>query len=302
MNILVSGATGLVGKHLCNHLRNEGHQVKILSRSVEKGQKAGFETVPWQPETELPSPRAFADVEAIVHLAGEPIAARRWDAEQKRRIRDSRVLSTRNLVASLKSLDVRPKVFVCASAVGFYGNRGEEILTEQSRAGTGFLSEVCQQWEAEAAAASQLDIRVVHIRIGVVVASDGSALQSMLPIFQFGLGGALGTGQQWFPWVHLDDVVGIIKHAIYRENVNGAVNCVAPGIVRNEEFTWQLAKQLHRPAFLSVPSFALRVLLGEMADLLLMSSRIIPEVAIKSGYDFKFPSLDNALNDVLSVS
>jgi len=301
MKILVSGATGLIGQKLCQRLQHEGHHITILSRSLEKGWRLGFETVVWQPEKEPPPVTALEEAEVIVHLAGEHIAAGRWTDEQKRRIRDSRVLSTRNLVAAIRAASRKPKALICASAIGFYGDRGEERLTEQSRPGTGFLSDVCQEWEAEAAAARGVNVRVAQVRIGVVLASpkDGGALQQMLPIFKLGLGGSLGDGRQWFPWVHVEDVVGIVRHAVLEDSISSPINAVAPHAVTNAEFTETLAAVLHRPAFFAAPGFMLRLGLGEMAALLLGSTRVIPDVAIATGYQFKFPDLKQALANLL---
>lgn len=302
MKFLVSGATGLIGQKLCRRLQSEGHHVTILSRSLEKGQQLGFETFVWQPEQEAPEPKAFADVDVVVHLAGEHIAAGRWTEEHKHRIRASRVLSTRNLVAGMQAATSKTKTLLCASAIGFYGDRGEELLTEQARPGTGFLSDVCQQWEAEAATARALNIRVVPARIGVVLAApnEGGALPQMLPAFKFGLGASLGSGTQWFPWVHVQDVVGILHHAIFNEAVSGPINTVAPNAVTNAQFTETLATVLHRPAFFAAPSFLLRLGLGEMADLLLGSAHVFPEVALTTGYSFRFPILKAALTDLLA--
>jgi hypothetical protein len=301
MRFLISGATGLIGRRLGQSWQQSGHHVTILSRSLEKGRRLGFPTFVWQPEKEPPPSEAMEQVGVVVHLAGEHIAAGRWTAEHKRRIRDSRVLSTQNLVEALGRASVKPKVFICASAIGFYGDRGDEALTEQSAPGKGFLSEVCQEWEAAATAARAFNIRVVQVRIGVVLAApnEGGALPQMLPIFKLGLGGNLGNGKQWFPWVHVDDVVGILQHAIINEIVAGPINAVAPHPVTNAEFTKTLAAVLHRPACFAAPSFLLRLGLGEMADLLLGSTRVLPERAVTTGYQFKFPLLKPALTDLL---
>jgi hypothetical protein len=302
MRFLISGATGLIGKKLCRRLQHKGHTVTILSRSLEKGRRLGFPTFVWQPETELPPAQAMEGVDIVVHLAGEHIAAGRWTAEHKRRIRDSRVRSTQHLVAAMRAASVKPKAFICASAIGFYGDRGDEPLTEQAAPGTGFLSDVCQEWEAAAAAAREFSVRVSQVRIGVVLAApeDGGALPQMLPLFKLGLGGNLGSGQQWFPWIHVDDVVGILQHAIFNESILSPINAVAPHPVTNAEFTQTLASVLHRPAFFAAPSFILRLGLGEMADLLLGSTRVIPELAVTTGYQFKFPVLQSALTNLLS--
>ena len=300
MQFLITGATGLLGSRLCHKLMGEGHSVTILSRSLDKGQRLGVATYVWQPEKGLPPVQALEGVDVVIHLAGEHIAAGRWTEEQKRRIRDSRVLSTRNLVAGLQAANAKPKALICASAIGFYGDRGEENLTEDAPAGKGFLSEVCQEWEQEAGAAKAFGMRVVPVRIGVVLAKEGGALEQMLPIFKFGLGGSLGSGQQWFPWVHIEDVLGIFQHAIFNEAIAGPINAVAPGIVTNAGFTEALAATLHRPAIFFVPSFVLRLGLGEVADLLLSSTRVIPDVATATGYQFKFPLLRNALVNLFS--
>lgn len=302
MNFLVSGATGLIGQKLCRRLQGEGHQITILSRSLEKGSRLGYRTIVWQPEKEILPNAALEGIDVVIHLAGEHIAAQRWTAEHKHRIRASRVISTRNIVAAIQAASSKPKTFICASAIGFYGNRGDEKLTESAPIGTGFLSEVCREWEAEAAAARDMNVRVVQARIGVVLAKpdDGGALKDMLPIFKLGLGGNLGSGTQWFPWVHVDDVVGIIHHAIFTESISGPINTVAPNPVTNAEFTATLAKVIHRPAIFSAPGFMLRLGLGEMADLLLGGARVIPDLAITTGYQFKFPDLRPALANLLS--
>lgn len=302
MNFLISGATGLIGKKLCHLLQCEGHQITILSRSLEKGSRLGYRTIVWQPEKEVLPTTVLEGIDVVIHLAGEHIAAQRWTAEHKQRIRNSRVLSTRNIVAAFHASANKPKTFICASAIGFYGDRGDEKLTESAPAGKGYLSDVCLEWETEAASASDLNVRVVQTRIGVVLASpnDGGALKDMMPIFKLGLGGNLGNGSQWFPWIHVNDVVGIIHHAIFNESISGPINTVAPNSVTNAEFTGTLAKVIHRPAIFSAPGFMLRLGLGEMADLLLGSARVIPEKALTTGYQFKFPNLQPALVNLLS--
>ncbi|HEX4945728.1 MAG TPA: TIGR01777 family oxidoreductase [Blastocatellia bacterium] len=302
MRFLISGATGLIGARLSQRLREQGHQIAILSRSLEKGQRLGYETIVWQPEQEPLAATALEGVDVVVHLTGEHIAAGRWTPEQKRRIRDSRVLSTRHLLAAMRASAVQPKAFICASAIGFYGDRGDEMLTEQAAPGTGFLSDICQEWEAEAAAAQVLGIRTVHARIGIVLArpEEGGALQQMVLPFKLGLGASLGNGQQWFPWVHIADVVGLLEHAIRTETLSGAMNTVAPNVVTNAEFTDTLAAALHRPSLFAVPGFMLRLGLGEMADMMLGSVRVIPAVALASGYQFQFPLLRAALADLFS--
>lgn len=300
MKVLITGATGLIGKALSGSLGKEGHTVVALSRAPETTQDLpASELHKWDPRSGQFPAQALAGVDAVVHLAGEPIVARRWSEEQKKLIRDSRILTTRTLVDAFRSADGRPAVFVCGSAVGFYGDRGDEQLVETSPPGNGFLSEVCQEWEREASRASELGIRVVQVRTGVVLSADGGALQKMLPPFKLGLGGRLGSGKQWLPWVHIKDIVGIFRHAILTSEVEGPLNGVAPEAATNKEFTSKLAHVLHRPAFLPVPELALRALMGEMAEALLGSQRVIPAALLASKYQFQYQSLTKALEDLL---
>lgn len=301
MKVLVTGATGLIGQSLCQTLTGEGHTVVALSRSPSTGKRLAARAVyAWEPDAGPPPPQAFDGVEAVVHLAGESIAARRWTDEQKRRIRDSRIIGTRNLVDGMIGAGPHPSVFVSSSAVGFYGNRGDEILDENSSPGVGFLPEVCKGWEAEALRAEAAGVRVGLIRTGVVLSSRGGALAKMLPPFKLGVAGPLGGGRQWFPWIHVDDIVGIFREAILSSKLRGAVNGAAPGIVTNREFTRQLADLLHRPAFIPVPEFALRLLMGEMAQIVLDSMRVVPKAASDAGYRFKYPDLQQALRELLN--
>lgn len=299
MRVLITGATGFIGKRLCQILLDEGHEMVVLSRHPEGARMmSGVTAFAWNPEAELPPEEAWEGVEAVIHLAGEPVAASRWTDEQKRRICDSRVKGTGNLVDGMKKLSVGPKVLVCGSAVGFYGNRGDQQLDEQSEAGRGFLSEVCVEWEREAEKARSLGTRVALVRIGVVLDEGGGALDKMLLPFKLGLGGRLGDGRQWFPWIHLDDIVGIFRHALLNEQVIGPINGVAPGIVTNAEFTKELAEALHRPTFLPVPEFALKLLMGEMAEVVLNSMRALPTGALATGYKFKHANLRPALESL----
>src|SRR5215470_608934 len=253
MNILVTGATGLIGDALCKTLVAEGHRITALTRSSQKsGTSSQVEFKHWDPFSGPPSEDALRGVEAIIHLAGESIAARRWTDSQKRLIRDSRVVSTRNLVSAIQQMERRPVVFVCGSAVGFYGDRGDEQLEETSQPGNGFLAEVCKEWENEASAAVAEGVRTVEVRTGVVLSSRGGALEKMIAPFKLGVGGPLGSGRQWFPWIHIRDIVGIFRHALLTESIVGPINGVAPEPVTNSEFTRALGRALHRPAFLPV--------------------------------------------------
>lgn len=301
MKILITGATGLIGRKLCHSLTGDGHTVVAVSRSPEKVRNlAAAELLKWDTMTGLPPAQALSGVDGIVHLAGEPVADKAWSDEQKKRIKDSRVISTRNLVDAVRAADPRPPIFVSASAVGYYGDRGDEKLYEESPPGKGFLSEVCQVWEREAEPVSELGVRLAVVRIGVVLSLEGGAMPKMLAPVKLGVGGPLGSGRQWFPWIHIDDIIGILRHAISTETLAGPINGAAPEEVTNAEFTRQLARMLGRPAFLPTPEFALKLIFGERAAVLLASNRVIPKVAEQSGYKFKFANLTPALKDLLS--
>jgi uncharacterized protein (TIGR01777 family) len=237
--------------------------------------------------------------DAVIHLSGENVAGR-WSEAKKKRIRDSRVVSTQNLAWALGEAQVRPAAFVCASAVGYYGDRGDETLTEQSGPGEGFLAEVCREWEAAAARVSEAGIRVVNLRIGIVLSPDGGALKQMLLPFRLGLGGRIGSGRQWWSWIHVADLVGAVEHALQSDALRGAVNLTAPTPVTNRDFTKALAEALHRPAVLPIPAFAARLAFGELADEgLLASARVAPKNLIQSGFVFQFPELRPALKSLM---
>lgn len=258
--------------------------------------------IAWDPAAGQLDPQQLVGLDGVVHLSGEPIAGGRWTAARKRAILDSRVGSTRLLCERLAGLAVPPRVLVCASAIGYYGARGDELLDEQSAPGSGFLAEVCTAWEAACAPARDAGIRVVHARIGVVLAREGGALASMLPPFRLGLGGPLGDGRAFMSWITLEDLVGAIGHALTQDQVVGPMNAVAPNPVRNAEFTRALGQALHRPAVLPVPSLALRLALGEMGPaLLLASTRVVPRVLLDTGYVFQHPTLAEALQATLAA-
>jgi uncharacterized protein (TIGR01777 family) len=301
MKILVTGSTGLVGNALVSALVKDGHTVCRLMRPeslVAGGTKDGF-NVAWNPATgELGGAGVGAD--AVVNLAGASIAGGRWSAGQKAMLGSSRIDTTRALVGALAKMNARPRVLVSASAIGIYGNRGDELLTEESKAGAGFLAGLAREWEEEALKAESIGIRVVLARFGIILARDGGALAKMVTPFKLGVGGKLGSGAQWMSWVTLEDVVGILRMAIDKADVRGAVNVVAPKPVQNAEFTKLLASALHRPALFPAPAFALRLALGEMADALLLSSqRVVPSLLERSGYRFLHASLAPALAAVL---
>jgi hypothetical protein len=297
MKIAITGATGLVGSALAPFLTTQGHEVVGFSRGG-----GGSGTARWDPahhQIDLP---ALHGVDAVIHLAGENLADGRWTAARKRELTASRVATTRWLVDELGKLALRPRIFVCASAVGFYGDTGDTPVDEGAPAGSGFLADLCRGWEAEAVRAEEWGARVVTLRTGVVLTPAGGALAKFLPVFRAGLGGRIGSGRQWMSWIALDDVLGSIAHVLGSEVMRGPVNLVAPEPVTNASLTRTLARVLRRPAMLPVPAVALRVLLGEMADeTLLGSSRVRPSRLLETGYAFRWPDLEPALRHVLGL-
>ena len=287
MRVLVTGGTGFIGAPLCRALRGAGHSVTIVTRDPAhaEGPAVGWDGVA----------NAVAWSDAVVNLAGEPIAGHRWSTARKQRIRDSRVQATQDLVDAVAAASTRPQVLVSASAVGYYGPHGDEPLDETAGPGTDFLAQVCQAWEQEAERAEQRGMRVVRLRIGVVLAADGGALAQMLPLFRAFLGGRLGSGRQWMSWIHRDDVTGLIVDALVDTRYTGAVNATAPTPVTNRDFTRALGRVLARPTVLPAPAFALRLALGEMADMLLTGQRVRPAAAERLGYRFRYRDLEPAL-------
>ncbi len=293
MRILLSGSSGLIGSELLPSLNVAQYEVSRLVRG-----KAGKDDVHWAPERPL-SPKLVEGFDAVVHLAGENIAGR-WTPEKKTRIRNSRVLGTRTLVEALAGTSKKPRVLITASAIGYYGDRGDELLREGSLPGRGFLPEVCKEWEAAAQAAAQAGIRSVQMRFGIVLSGRGGALGKMLPPFRLGLGGIIGNGRQYWSWVSMADVIAAVHHVLRMESVQGPVNVVAPDPVTNAQFTATLAQLLRRPAFLPMPAFAARFALGEMADeLLLASQRVEPVKLVASGYKYQQADLSKALYQAL---
>jgi uncharacterized protein (TIGR01777 family) len=304
MKILVTGSSGLVGTALVSALARDGHTVCRLVRqeSDAKSESPGGFNVTWNPATgELGGAAVGAD--AVVNLAGASIADGRWTAGRKALLRTSRIDTTRALIQALAKMNARPAVLVSASAIGIYGSRGDELLTEESAPGTDFLAGLAREWEAEALKAEALGIRVVLARIGIILAREGWALPKMMLPFKFGAGGRIGSGKQWMSWVALEDVVEILRFAIEKASVRGTVNLVAPQPVQNAEFTKVLAKAMHRPALFPAPAFALRLALGEMADALLLSSqRVVPRRLEAAGYKFSHAELPAALSHLLTKS
>ena len=315
--ILISGASGLIGSALGSSLESHGHEV---TRLVRRPARTPYE-IPWDPLHRIP-PDLVSGFEAVIHLSGESVAGR-WTEAKKKRIGDSRVVSTQNLAQALADAKQRPSTLVCASAIGYYGNRGDQLLSEESPSGTGFLPEVCRQWEAATHLAAHAGIRTVNLRIGLVLSRDGGALKQMLLPFRFGLGGRIGSGRQWWSWIHISDLVAAVDHILQNTfadsttivepqtiverrasppglQLTGAINMVSPNPVTNAEFTRTLAKVLKRPAILPIPAFAARLAFGELADEgVLASTKVEPRKLMESGFEFEFPQLGWALQNIL---
>ncbi len=300
MTILITGATGFVGTQLVRALLERGDAVVALTRSAAAARRRlgdEVEVVQWGDMPALSA--ALAGSDAVVNLAGEPVLGGRWSAARKRAIRDSRVEGTRTLVEALGAVEPRPKVLVSASAVGLYGDRGDEPLGEDAQPGDGFLAQLCEGWEQEAERARGLGLRVVRLRLGIVLGSGGGALGPMARLFRLGLGGRLGSGRQFVPWVHSQDVLSVLLGALDDPSYDGAYNLVAPGVVRNAELTRTLASTLRRPALLPTPAFALRLALGGGAEVLLASQRVLPRRLEERGFEFAFCELGEALRHSL---
>jgi len=298
MNILITGGTGFIGSALSRELQESGHNVLITTRH-KTDTKLPCERLLWNPPALIPGD-AISNMDAVINLAGESIISGRWTKKRKERIMSSRIDTTRALVQSIQNAKSYPKTLISASAIGYYGPHEEEHLTEGSPPGTDFLAEVCKAWEAEALKAQQFGLRVVLIRLGVVLEIDGGALSKMLPPFKFFLGGSIGTGRQWFSWIHRDDVIGIIKYILEKEDLSGPVNLTAPQPVTNKEFSSALGRALGKPSWFRVPGFMLKLLLGEMANMLLTGQWVIPEKILKAGYQFKYPEVNSALSAIFS--
>lgn len=295
MHIAITGSTGLVGSTLVPLLTTGGHSV---TRLVRREAKAG--EITWNPKADTFDASPLDGIDAIVHLAGENIAASRWNARVKQRLRDSRVAATRVLCEGLAKMVTPPKVLVCASAIGYYGDRGDEKLDEDSKPGSSFLADLVRDWEAATKPAAEAGIRVVNLRFGVILSPQDGALSKMLLPFKLGGGGRVGSGKQYWSWISIDDAAGAVHHAIVNEGLSGPVNAVAPTPVTNLEFTKTLGRVLRRPTILPMPAFAARLALGEMADeLLLASSRVDAKRLVQSGYDFRQPTLEAALRHLL---
>lgn len=297
MRIVVAGGTGFIGRALCARLAALSHEVTVLTRGGKA--LAGTRAAVWDGSGPGEWEKALDGTFAVINLAGESVAAGRWTEARKKALVDSRILSTRALVGAMKAAKAKPKVFISASAVGYYGDRGDTELDETSPPGQDFLAKLCQAWEREANGAEAAGTRIVNLRIGVVLGMGGGALGKMLLPFNLGLGGPLGRGDQWMSWISLEDLVGLVLH-LMNGGVSGPVNAAAPHPVTNRDFSSALGKALGRPAFMPAPAFALRFLLGEMADMLLGGQQAVPVKALKANYLFQHPDIDSALKSVLA--
>lgn len=292
MKVLITGASGLVGTALQLSFAEKGYEMLLASRSEPKAANE----IQWTVEGRFAEPERLEGIDAVVHLAGESVSGLRWTDEKKKAIRDSRVMGTRSIVEALSKLNLRPKVLVSASAIGFYGERGDEEMTETSPPGDNFLAGVCKEWETESRRAEDAGIRTVLLRTGIVLSKDGGALSTMLLPFKMGVGGVVGSGRQWMSWISLVDEVAIINYCIENESIRGAVNAVAPNPVTNAEFTKTLGEVLYRPTFLPLPEFAVSMIFGEMGDaLLLASTKVLPKRLEDAGFEFKYPNLKEAI-------
>jgi uncharacterized protein (TIGR01777 family) len=301
MRVVITGGSGLIGRALARNLGQGGHDAVVLTRDPDRvGQlPSGVRAARWDGRTAQGWVSLLAEDTAIVHLAGESIAQGRWTAEKKRRIRDSRVVSGQAVMDAIREAPVKPRVLVQGSAVGYYGAHGDEAVPEDTPAGRDFLAAVCQEWEASTAEAEGLGVRRAVARTGIVLAREGGALPAMSLPFKMMIGGPIGNGRQWFPWIHIDDEVGALRFLLEREAARGVFNLSAPHPVTNRELTRTLARALRRPGFLPAPGFALRIALGEMADSLLQGQRAIPSRLLELGYAFRWPDLEPALRNLL---
>ena len=308
MNILITGGTGFIGSALSRELVNSGHKVIIASRRKSPPKLENIEIVRWDIQTPLSS-EIMSGIDAVINLAGESLISGRWTKKRKERIMSSRVNTTRLLVESMKQIPLNPpllkgdrgglpKVLISASAVGYYGAHGDEYVTEDAPPASDFLAEVCKAWEKEALRAQESGVRVVITRFGIVLESDGGALSKMAIPFKFFLGGHLGSGQQWFSWVHREDIIGFMKYALENESVSGHFNLTSPQPVTNKEFCSALGKALNRPSWFHVPAFMIKLTLGEVGKVLLTGQRVLPEKALKAGYQFKYPEINEALRAI----
>ena len=299
MKIVISGASGFIGSALVDRLSKQDLSIFLLSRQPHKeGATKNKQWLEWQPGQAGAWERAIDGADGVINLAGEPIAEKRWNKAQKERLRNSRIDSTRSLVRAIAHAQVKPRFLISASAVGYYGSRGDEKITEDSKPGADFLSNLCVQWEDEARKAEEAGVRVALLRTGVVLAKGKGALKKMVPPFKWFAGGPLGSGGQWMPWIHVDDEVGMIEFLIENQNARGAFNGSAPNPVTMATFAKALGAVLNRPSWARVPVSVLTLMVGEMAEMLIAGQRVTPEAALKLGYRFKYPNLKQALESL----
>ena len=301
MKVLVAGATGFIGKELLKRLNDKGHEVIALTRNKD----IAIFNIPihcqihqWDPSNKPLPTNIIKGVDVVINLAGENIASGFWTDTKKRELMDSRIMSVRRLIQSMEAATVKPKIFLSSSAIGFYGNRGEENLNETSGSGSGFLSQICKSWENEILKAEELGIRTVIFRLGMVLGHDGGALEKILPAFKIGIGGKLGSGCQWMSWIHIHDFVEMLIHSIENHSIKGIINAVSPNPIQNIEFTKTIGKILNRPTILPVPKYALKIGLKDLSDLLLFSQKVSSRKICESGFKFKFSKIDDAIKEV----
>ena len=296
MKLVVAGGTGFIGSALCARLLEQGHSIILLTRSPAPAAISSSKRwITWNPLSAGPWQEAIHSADGVINLAGEPIAGKRWTAAQKEKIRTSRIHTTRALVTAIAGAKEKPGFLLNGSAIGYYGVHGDETLTEEAAPGSDFLSRLSVHWEAEARKAEEHGVRVIRLRTGIVLGNGGGALAKMVPPFKFFMGGPLGSGKQWMSWIHLEDEIGLIQFLIENAQAQGAVNATAPNPVTMKEFCRTLGRVLHRPSWAPVPDFALRLMLGEMAEMLLTGQCVLPQKALSLGYRFKYPELTEAL-------
>jgi len=299
MNILITGGTGFIGSALQEELLKDGHNVVITTRRRESVWFEDRGVLKWAPPSLIPSD-IISSIDAVINLAGEPIASGRWTEEKKERIRSSRIDTTRAIVQSIRNVKKPPQTLISASAIGYYGSHGDEEVTEETPPGSDFLADVCKAWEAEAMKAEDAGVRVVMVRIGLVLDRGGGMLSRMDKPFRFFIGGHIGSGEQWFSWIHRSDLIGIIRYILEHKEIKGPVNATAPNPVTNADFSRILGMVLGRPSWLHAPAFAIKLALGEFGDMILTGQRVLPKKIMEAGYQFRYPLLEDALRVIYS--
>lgn len=300
--IIITGATGLIGQQLTIKLTDMGYKITIFTRNPDNAQKKlpnVHKVVKWEYDYVDEWLHELESVDAVIHLAGANLSTKRWNKEYKKLLYDSRIISTKKLIEAIKTVERKPKVFITASAIGYYGNRSDEILTEESEAGKDFLANLCNDWEKEAKNVEQFGVRSVQIRTGLALSRNEGALKQMLPAFKYFIGGPLGNGKQWYSWLHIEDIVNIYVKALESEILSGPINAVSPNPVTMKKFAKILGDVLHRPSFFSVPKIILLPVIGQVAEVVTSSQRVVPEKLLNSSFKFKFEKLEDALRDIL---